>query len=395
MGALTGSLSCLVNAALLIFRDRTRALSLSLLATIGLVFVGGMALIAPLVIGTELLAGGIPSNLEIGQFINVAGSEMLCCLPGVLLLFSAAGFYAYDRRQARATVRRNIQRTRQIKAPVSAARRARFVTRKTRDDAIRNLIVMILIAAAARVVAYFAPYRSALAYAASVIEHGFVYVSALLGIVLIVWYIYVRITSASDVSAGQAPPQVLSNVEARLARLEKAREYRARIEETVAQAREGPLRERLQSATRRLDDWIAYVERLTTCLNEFERDPIIRRNCSTVPRAIHALEARLTLDQDTHTGVRDAVHQTLEARRAQLRHLHALERMMARAELCSDETVAMLGTIYSQVLLVDARDVSSPRVQRLRSDIDEQVQVLSDLLDAIDEVQEHRRDAVV
>jgi hypothetical protein len=69
--------------------------------------------------------------------------------------------------------------------------------------------------------------------------------------------------------------------------------------------------------------------------------------------------------------------------------------MMTRAELCSDETVAMLGTIYSQVLLVDARDVQGPRVQRLRADIDEQVQVLSDLLDAIDEVQEHRRDAVV
>jgi hypothetical protein len=395
MGALTGSLSCLVNAALLIFRDRTRALSLPLLATIGLVFVGGIALIAPLVIGTELLAGGISSNMDVGRFVSVASSEMLCCLPGVLLLFSAAGFYAYDRRQARATVRRNIERTRQIKSSASTARRARFITRKTRDDATRTLIALILIAAAARVVAYFAPYRSALAYAASVIEHGFVYVSALMGIVLVVWYIYVRITSASDVSASQAPPQVLSNVEARLARLEKAREYQARIKETVAQTREGPLRERLQSVTRRLDDWVAYVERLTTYLNEFERDPIIRRNRSTVPRAIHALEARLTLDQDTHAGVRDAVRQTLEARRAQLRHLHTLERMMTRAELCSDETVAMLGTIYSQVLLVDARDVQGPRVQRLRADIDEQVQVLSDLLDAIDEVQEHRRDAVV
>jgi hypothetical protein len=397
MGALTGSLSCLVNAALLMFRDRTRALSFPLLATIGLVFVGGMFLIAPLMIGADLLAGGIPSGMDVGRFVGVVGSELLCCLPGVLLLFSAAGFYAYDRRQSQAAVRRNIQRTRQVvkKPSVSAARRARFITRKTRDYVIGNLIGMILMAAAARIVAYFAPYRSALAYAALVTHHGLTYVSALLGVVLVVWHTYVRITSASDVPADHALPQDLSDVEARLARLEKAREYQARIQETVAQTREGPLRERLQSATRRLDDWVAYVERLTTCLNEFERDPIIRRNRSTVPRAIHALEARLALDRDTHTDVKDAVRQTLRARHAQLRHLHALERMMARAELCSDETVAALSTIYSQVLLVDARDVSSPRVQRLRADMDEQVQVLSDLLDAINEVQEHRQDAVV
>ncbi len=228
-----------------------------------------------------------------------------------------------------------------------------------------------------------------------VIQGGFIYVSVLLGIVLIVWHTFVRITSASDASVDQSLPQALSNVETRLARLEKAREYQARIDETVAQTREGPLRERLQSATRRLDDWVAYVERLTIRLNEFERDPIIRRNRSTVPRAIHALEARLTLDQDTHTGVRNAVYQTLEARHAQLRHLRALERVMSQAELHSEETVATLSTIYSQVLLVDARDIQSPRVQRLRADINEQVQVLSDLLDAIAKVQEHRRDAMV
>jgi hypothetical protein len=47
------------------------------------------------------------------------------------------------------------------------------------------------------------------------------------------------------------------------------------------------------------------------------------------------------------------MRQTLEARQLQLRYLHALERVITQAELYGEQTVTALGTIYSQVLLVD------------------------------------------
>jgi hypothetical protein len=175
--------------------------------------------------------------------------------------------------------------------------------------------------------------------------------------------------------------------------LDKAHKYQTRIREAIAQAHEGQLRDRLQSATERLDEWVAHVEHLTARLGELERDPVLRRDLSTVPRAVDSLEARLSLEQDTDVGVRDAVRQTLAARQSQLRQLRALERLKVQAELYSEETIAALGAIYSEILLVDAKDIEGGRAQRLRADIDEQVNSLRDLLEAMDKVQRRGQDA--
>ena len=154
------------------------------------------------------------------------------------------------------------------------------------------------------------------------------------------------------------------------------------------------MRQRLQTATRQLDDWIAGIERLTARLNELERNPVIRRDRNAVPRAIHMLEARLNQNPNLDPGIEAAARQTLAARQTQLRQLRALERVMAQAELQSEETVAALGTIYSQVLLVEAKDTQGRRAQRLQADINEQAQTLRDLLHAMDEVQEVSPDAL-
>jgi serine/threonine protein kinase len=397
MGALTGSASCLLNAALLIFRDRTRPFSPALLGTVGLVLAGGAALIIPLSLGMELPSDASDSFLTTAKPVNAIGSELLCLLPGVLMLLAAAGLYTYHHRHSLLAVRQNIWRTRRViqrKSFASAERRSRFITRRMRDAWIQSLAAVLLLVAASRILAYVAPSGSIISIMAVVIEVSLI-VAGLFGLVaLVVWYAFSHVTSASESFVERVPSQVLSDVEVRRARLEKAREYEARIREVITQTCEGPVRERLQSATERLDEWVVYLERLTVRMNELEHDSVIRRDRSTVPRAIDRLEARLVLDQDTDTGVKDAVRRTLVARQAQLRYLRALDRIMTQAELHSDETVAALGTIYSQVLLVDARDIQSGRAQRLRADIDEQVQALNDLLDAMVEVQERRQDAL-
>jgi serine/threonine protein kinase len=396
VGALTGSFSFLLNAALLIFRDRNRPISLALVGAIASIFTSSACMIFPLIVALEILPE-LPLSLGStsgGALVNYVGFEVMCCLPAMLPLISAAGLYAYHHRQPRAIVQQGAQRARQFEKTSRpfAARRGRFVTRKTRNEIIKALIGAIAVAMLARLLAHVAPPRSPVAYLAPVLQYGVIYVGVLLGIALIVWYTYSQITIPSEASTDQMPSQVLSQVEIRLDRLDRARAYQAHIEEAITQAREGPVRERLQSATRRLADWIVYIERLTARLNELDRDPIIRRDRSTVPRAINRLESRLILDQDTDTGVSNAVHRTLAARQLQLQYLRALERVMTRAELYSEETIAALGTIYSQVLLVDARDVEGVRAKRLQADIEEQVQALSDLLDAIEEVQGYRQD---
>ena len=65
---------------------------------------------------------------------------------------------------------------------------------------------------------------------------------------------------------------------------------------------------------------------------------------------------------------------------------------MEKAEYRLDETLTALGTVYSQILVVDARDVESGRAQRLDQDIDEQVQALQDIVETVDELQKGSAD---
>ena len=139
--------------------------------------------------------------------------------------------------------------------------------------------------------------------------------------------------------------------------MDKARAYQLRIQEAIAKTRAGLLRDRLRTATQRLGEWLAHLERLTTRLNEFDRA---------------------------------AARQTLAARQTQLDYLTQLDQVMQQTELRCEQTVAELGTLYSQVLLVDAKDVNGSRAQRIQADIDEQIQSLHDLLNAMAEIQSQR-----
>ena len=49
-------------------------------------------------------------------------------------------------------------------------------------------------------------------------------------------------------------------------------------------------------------------------------------------------------------------------------------------------TSSNLGTIYSQTMLVDVKDIDSGRAKRLRQEISEEVNELQDLILAMDEV---------
>jgi hypothetical protein len=63
-----------------------------------------------------------------------------------------------------------------------------------------------------------------------------------------------------------------------------------------------------------------------------------------------------------------------------------LENTMERAQLQLETTLSSLGTIYSQTMLVGAKDIDSGRAKRLRQEISEEVQELDNILVAMDEV---------
>ena len=59
---------------------------------------------------------------------------------------------------------------------------------------------------------------------------------------------------------------------------------------------------------------------------------------------------------------------------------------MRRTNLEFDRTLASMGAIYSGLQLLDAKDVDSDRATHLNADIEEQVNLLGDILSALDDV---------
>jgi len=168
------------------------------------------------------------------------------------------------------------------------------------------------------------------------------------------------------------------------AKLEEAEEYRRRIQEVVAQQKTGLLRDRLVSTTSQVYDWIANMVALARRIDIYRTDSIIRRDQVAVPKEITELEARMARERNVQ--VREQMATTLDSKRQFAATLQELDGRMERADLQLDHSLAALGTVYSQLLLVSSKEVDSDRADRLRDDIRGEVLALQDLVESLNEV---------
>lgn len=168
------------------------------------------------------------------------------------------------------------------------------------------------------------------------------------------------------------------------AKLKEAEQYRQRIQSVVDQQRSGILRDRMKGTTAQVYDWIANMVALARRLDAYRTDPLIKRDLETVPKEIKQLETRLNLEGNSR--VREQMAATLESSRRQNAALQELKGRMQRADLQLDHSLAALGTVYSQLLLIGSKDVDSDRADRLRDDIRGEVLALQDLVDSLNEV---------
>lgn len=167
-------------------------------------------------------------------------------------------------------------------------------------------------------------------------------------------------------------------------KLNEAEQYRQRIQQVVEQQRSGVLRDRLKATTTQVYDWVANMVTLARRIDTFRSDTIIQRDLRTVPDEIKRLEAGMVRERDPR--IREQLAATLESSRRQQTTLQELAGRMARADLQLDHSLASLGTVYSQMLLIGSKDVDSDRADRLRDDIRDQVLALQDIVASLNEV---------
>jgi hypothetical protein len=167
-------------------------------------------------------------------------------------------------------------------------------------------------------------------------------------------------------------------------KLSKALEYRDLIVKEIEREKEPVLDDHLSDMARGLEDWIAQVYHLAQGLDVYRRDPVIARDMETVPKELEKYEKLLANEKEG--SVREELEKTVAIKQSQRDTLGNLRDTMAKAQLQLENTLSAMSTVYTQVVLLGAKDVNSSRAQRLQEDMTEQISALADIGATMDEV---------
>ena len=134
--------------------------------------------------------------------------------------------------------------------------------------------------------------------------------------------------------------------------------------------------------------WTEIIQNLIQHLTSLYRDNIIQHDNVTVPEAIKVLAAQLA--RETDIVIRTQLESALATRGNQLASLKMLQDNLRRAEIQIENTLSLLGTIYSQLLISQSTEYVVD-YNRLLIDVTEEVYRLQDQLEALREVREAYR----
>lgn len=171
-------------------------------------------------------------------------------------------------------------------------------------------------------------------------------------------------------------------------KLKRAEEYHAQIQAAVAAQRDGVLKDRLKRTTGEIYDWIGHMVRLARRLDAYRSDPIILNDRDALKESIPVLQRRLAQENDGR--VREQVETTLGDQQRLQDNIAELDNRMQRADLQLDSSLASLGTVYSQLLLIGSKDVDDGRADRLQADIADEVNSLQDVVASINEIYDYQ-----
>ena len=173
------------------------------------------------------------------------------------------------------------------------------------------------------------------------------------------------------------------------AKYDRALEYYKRLQEISASMKSDTLRERTGESVRQTEDWVSNIYHLALRLQAYRNDGILNRDRQQVPKTIRNLQAKIKLESDPE--VRRQLQANLESKQQQWDNLQALDTLMEKSDLQLDRSIAALGTVYSQMLLISSkREIDSASARRIQEEIGDEVASLQDLVESINQVYDYR-----
>jgi hypothetical protein len=165
-----------------------------------------------------------------------------------------------------------------------------------------------------------------------------------------------------------------------------ALEYQRRIEAQVRQQHESPLWSKPEDTANQVEEWITNVYRLAVRLDAYRRDVLLKQQMERVPQELEALKQQRA--RENNPTFQAELDQLLDSKQRQWDAMQALDTRMRQAGYQLEQSLAALGTVDSQVQLIDSHDRDGGKSERIRTDVKEQVDRLNDLVTSINEVYE-------
>lgn len=163
----------------------------------------------------------------------------------------------------------------------------------------------------------------------------------------------------------------------------QAEAYQAEIDRLAQHTTTAANQNRVRELAAHVQAWATSIVNLAQRIDNFRQNKLISKDLKNVPKSVTSLEARLSGESDPM--IKAELERTLVNRRQQLAALEKLQRNIRMSEIKIENTLSMLGTIYSQILAGQStRQMADYR--RLLTEIDEEVYTLQDHLEALEEV---------
>ncbi len=168
-------------------------------------------------------------------------------------------------------------------------------------------------------------------------------------------------------------------------KLNKAADYYRRIRSAMEKQQRSPLRAQFQETLGQVRDWLRTIRQLAERLDHWQRErPVLEQDRRQTEQRIKELGRQLRGEENPQ--VRGQLEETMTGMGEQLRAIETLEDTMEQAALKLEHTLSALGTIYSQTLLIDAKEGNSGRVAELKEEIRSEKAVLEAILGAMEGV---------
>jgi hypothetical protein len=190
----------------------------------------------------------------------------------------------------------------------------------------------------------------------------------------------VQTAALDDVIYQEYNPQEIQTASIR-ANFMQSLNYRRTIEQMIAQNPEGIIRTRLNDLAEKVKQWTSYIYQLARMLDDYQRDPMLHKD----PAAIRAELTRIQtgLKTETNPHLIDESKNLVASKQKYLQTSEELKDKMQGAAMQLEQSLDAMATIYTQLKLLETRDLDNINTQAIDHDIDEQVSRMGDLIDGL------------